>query len=273
MATLPADEDIKFPTLAELLEECFDWYEGEERIVLANDSLCEQVEFLSTNILPPPLPPTIAPTAPTPPLIGPLVASLLASVDRLFFISHRVPGSGVTEWSLVRIALRDSLREYPNCIQDGQFLVDFYTCHPKDKAFNAVNQPYWLEYHPFRELPNPMRLRTTHLLRPSDNSPDYAASQDLRPFRQWICLLNSDTSIHGPFDFAVVNNRKTRDRVSHDAWGVLHKFGHLFTNQAPSLDLPEYSVHLRCFHTSFTCKSLSDRVDAYIAHPISLLSV
>ena len=173
----------------------------------------------------------------------------------------------------MQIALRDSLREHPNCVLDGRFLIDFYTCHPKDKAFNAVNQRYWLEHHPFRELPNPTRLRTTHLLRPSVNSPDYAASQDLRPFRQWIRLLNSDTFIHGPFDFAVVNNRKTRDRVSQDAWNILHKFGHLFTNHAPSLDLPEYSVHLSCFHTSFTSKSLSDRVDAFIAHPVTLSSV
>ena len=137
----------------------------------------------------------------------------------------------------MRIALPDSLREHPNGVLDGQFLVGFYTCHPKDKAFNAVNQRYWLEYHPFREMPNPMRLRTTHLLRPSVNSPDYAASQDLRPFRQWIRLLNSDTFIHGPFDFAVVNNRKTRNHVSHEAWGVLHKFWHLFTNQAPRMGL------------------------------------
>ena len=96
MAALPAEEDIKFPTLAELLAECFDWDEGEERIVLANDSLCEQVEIFSTNVLPSPLPPTIAPTVPTLPLIGPLVARLLASDEKLFFISHGIPGSGVT---------------------------------------------------------------------------------------------------------------------------------------------------------------------------------
>ena len=81
-------------------------------------------------------------SSPSLPLIAPLVASLLSSIDRLFFISHRVPGSGVTEWSLVRVAMRDSLREHPNCTQDGRFLVDFYTCHPKDKLFNAVNQRY-----------------------------------------------------------------------------------------------------------------------------------
>ena len=97
MVALPPDDDIKFPTLAELLAECFDWDEEEERIVLANDSLCKQVEMFSTNVLPSPLPPTIAPSAPTLSLIGPLVASLLASVDKSFFISHRVPGSGVTE--------------------------------------------------------------------------------------------------------------------------------------------------------------------------------
>ena len=93
--------------------------------MLANDSLCKQVEIVSTNVLSSPLSPTISPLAPTLPLIGPLVASLLTSVDKLFFISHRVPGSGVTEWSLVQIALRNLLREHLNCIQDGCFLVDF----------------------------------------------------------------------------------------------------------------------------------------------------
>ena len=42
MATLPADKAVEFPTLAELLEECFDWNEGEESAVLADDSLCKQ---------------------------------------------------------------------------------------------------------------------------------------------------------------------------------------------------------------------------------------
>ena len=125
MSALPTDEDIKFPFLAELLAECFDWNEGEEQTVLANDSLCERVEMFSTNVLPSPLSPTVSPVPPTLPLIGPLVASLLSSVNKLFFISHLVPGSGVTEWSLVRVAMRDSLRKHPNCTQDGRFLVDF----------------------------------------------------------------------------------------------------------------------------------------------------
>ena len=139
--------------------------------MLTDDSLCEEVELFGARVFTSPCPPTITPSAPSVPLIGPLVASLFASDDKLFFISHRVPGSGVTEWSLVRIILRDSLKEHPNCLQDSRFLVVFYTCHPKDKLFNAINQRYWLEYHPFRELPNPMRQRTTHLLRPSEDSP------------------------------------------------------------------------------------------------------
>ena len=140
MSAIPSDDDIHFLTLAELLAECFEWHEGEESTVLADDSLCEEIELFHANVLTSPCPPTTTPSAPPVPLIGPLVASLLASDDKLFFISHRVPGSGVTEWSLVRIILRDSLKEHPNCLQDSRFLVDFFTCHPKEKLFNAVNQ-------------------------------------------------------------------------------------------------------------------------------------
>ena len=96
MPVLATDKDINFPSLAKILAECFDWHEGEEQAVLENDSLCERVEMFSINVLSSPLPPTISPVDPTLPLIGPLVASLLSSVDKLFFISHRVPGSGDT---------------------------------------------------------------------------------------------------------------------------------------------------------------------------------
>ena len=86
-----------------------------------------------------PLPLKIAHKAPYVLLIGPLTASLMARLNKLFFISHCVPGSGITKWSLVRVTLRDSLRKHPNALQDGRFLVDFYTYHPKDKLFNAIN--------------------------------------------------------------------------------------------------------------------------------------
>ena len=119
--------------------------------------------------------------------------------------------------------MRDYLRKHPNGTQDGRFLVNFYTFHPKDKLSNPINQCYWLDYHPICDVSDPLRQRTTHLLRPSANSPNYAVAQGLRPFQQWGRLTNLDTFIHGPFDFAVVNNRKSRNRISQENWTTLYK--------------------------------------------------
>ena len=126
----------------------------------------------------------------------------------MFFIAHRVPGTTASEWYLVRVDLDSTISANPNAMQDGRFLVEFYVGHPADKRYNAINQRFWLEYHPIIDMANPFRNRTTHLIRPSDQSQAYAAKERLRPFRQWARLNHSDTYISGPFDFAVINGRK-----------------------------------------------------------------
>jgi len=206
---------LHFPTLAELNAEMFDWHPGEAASVLADDSLCQQLDVFSSAMTtqPPPSPPLPLETPVVPSGVD-LMATLYPSVDRLFFISHTVPGSDVAEWSLVQVDLALSMREHPDCVHDGRFLVNFYTCHPDDKFYNARNQRYWLEYHPKLCEPDPHRQRSTHLIRPSSQSPSYATAEGLLPFRQWVRLTNSDTYITGPFDWATVNNRKSRDRIS-----------------------------------------------------------
>ena len=42
-------EDIKFPTLAELNAELFDWEDGEEETMLANEPLCADIEVFATT--------------------------------------------------------------------------------------------------------------------------------------------------------------------------------------------------------------------------------
>ena len=276
-----ADDQIKFPSLAELNAECFEWLEGEEETVFADHSLCADIEVFTTtqsqsaaaaDPIPPaldPPPPIQAPPAPYVPDIGPLTASILASTDRLFFISHRVPGSAMTEWALVRVDLQRSIQAHPSALQDGRFLVAFYTCHPADKRYNAINQRYWLEYHPTLEVANPYRSRCAHMIRPSSQSPSYALAEGLKPFSQWVRLTNADTFITGPFDFAIINGRKSRDRISEKQWTTLGKHNHLFTNETPPLDLPDYSVHCGQFHTSFHSVPINTRIAAYSASPSS----
>ena len=139
--------------------------------------------------------------------------------------------------------------------------------------FQRKKQRFWLEYHPALEVADPHRNRTTHLIRPSPQSESYAEAEGLRPFRQWVRLTNADTFISGPFEFAVINGRKSKDRVSEKHWKTLGKFSHLFANEIPSLELPDYSVHCGQFHFTFEDSGIGDRVTAYLANPLRLESV
>ena len=57
-------------------------------------------------------------------------------------------------------------------------------------------------------------------------------------------MLHEDTFIHGPFNFATVHNRKTRDRIKQADWQVLASHSHMFQNSVPSFDVPTYSIHV-----------------------------
>ena len=168
IAHTSANTSIHFPTLSELNEELFDWIPGEEDILAADDSLTIELDVFAAGItrLPPPTP-IVAPSTPIIPNIGNLTTQLLASDDKLFFISHKIPGSTITEWHLAQVDISTTMREHPTAFQDGKFLVNFFTVHPADKYYNASNQCFWLEYHPILEEPNPHRQRSTHLIRPT----------------------------------------------------------------------------------------------------------
>jgi len=60
-------------------------------------------------------------------------------------------------------------------------------------------------------------LANTHLLRPTDTSETYTTHHKLLPFRKYLILTHSDTFIHGPFDFALINNLRSRDRICQTA--------------------------------------------------------
>ena len=185
------------------------------------------------------------------------------------FISHCIPGSTTAEWALVRIDIQRSVRAHPAALQEGQFLVDIYTCHPADERYNAVNQRFWLKYHPTLEVANPYRNHCTHIIRPPAQLASYAVAEGLWPFSQWVQLTNADTFSVGSFYFAVTNGHKAKDRVFLVEWNILHQFKHLFNNEAPCLNLPDYSVHCGQFHTSFLSDSISSRFAAYLSAPSS----
>ena len=133
--------------------------------MFVDDSLCVYIEVFAAARTT--RPPTQAPIIPSVPEIGPLTASILSSDDKLFFISHRVPVSAMTEWTLACVYLQQSVQAHPAALQDGRFLVDFFTCHCSDRYYNAINKYYCIKYHPVLSIANPHRKHITHLICPS----------------------------------------------------------------------------------------------------------
>jgi hypothetical protein len=198
---------------------------------------------------PPPLPPTPAPQSSSPPTITNLAPRIITSTDKLFFIAYAL-GEATHDWHLVRVVFNDSISLYPSALQDGWFLVEFYVLHPADVRFNATNQQYWLQYCTRNGISN--SHLDAHLITPSDTSEERAARHHLLPIRCWVNLTYADTFIHGPFDFATVNGRKTRDCVGQEAWDMLTAKTLLFSNSIPRFDLPSYSIHVgRGVHTTY----------------------
>ena len=79
-------------------------------MLLADDFIYVEIELFAAA--PTPCPPTQAPIAPSVPDIGPLTAIILISDDKLFLISHHVPGSAITEWALTRVDLKRSVQAH-----------------------------------------------------------------------------------------------------------------------------------------------------------------
>jgi hypothetical protein len=206
-----------------------------------------------------------------------IVADLVRSEDKLFFIAYSQEKSQERkEWKLVHVDFRRSLRQYPNCLQDGRFLIEFFIEHHRDKHLDICDRRYWLEYH----QTNSQKFLSTdyHILQPSQYSEDTAKSMGLVPYREWIQIDDSSVTLHGPFNFATLNNRKTRDRISKMDWIVLQDRETLYHNPAPkltqrimSVDIsqPTYEkikgnqeVQSRCetfmFNLEFTDTTLSD---------------
>ncbi len=221
---------------------------------LAGDSI-STLPVLTTG--PPPAAPTH--TTPTVPVIHLLTAAIIKSMGQLFFVSHSIGANNAREWHLARLTFSDSVSLYPLCMLDGQFLFKFYICHPADWHYNVVDQHYWLQFHGCKDIAHPSLSTDTHLVRPSDMSDDYTKRHNLLPYQKWLNITHLDTYIHGLFEFATVNGRKTRDRISQDEWDILRKHSSMFLNPLPTFDVPTYSIHVnRGAHVSYHNKALND---------------
>ncbi len=112
----------------------------------------------------------------------------------------------------------------------------------------------------------PKGSRIISLIHPSDSSEDYATRHKLLPFCKWVNLTHHDTFIHGPFDFATVNGRKTWECISQSDWDVLKTHCNMFHNPLPRFDVPSYSIHVdRWAHVTFHCDAITHQLKKNLA--------
>ena len=155
------------------------------------------------------------------------------------------------------------MASYSLCLIDGRYLVDFYISHPSDYRYNAINQHFWLQYHSWDDILAISTSANTHLLCPTDSSETYADRHKLLPLCKYINLTHTDTFIHGPFEFTIINKRKSRDRVSQLEWDILKSHCTLHHNPLPRFDVPTYSVHVDAgAYTSFYCAVLASALSS-----------
>ena len=236
-------DDFHFPSITELNDELFPfpWEKGEQLRIQEEFKDEDTLPFFYTG--PPPSPSTYKPPA-IPPL-STLVQNIIKSEHKLFFVAQEIGMQGKSEWRLGRVNFKLSCEKRPSCLQDGTFLVEFYMLHCDDVRFNGVNQRYWLQYlTESATVVQTFGIETdVHFIKPTPLSEMQAAQRGLVPFRQWINLTHESKYIHGPFEWAKVRGRQTRDRVSLEDWTVLGEHTRMFSNKLPKLDIPTFSVH------------------------------
>ncbi len=259
--------NFHWPNLLELNNESFPFpwsSEEEQHHYLAGNTLTTLPAMYTR---PPPHAPMYS--TPTIPPLSILTWSIIQSSDKLVFISNRIGPNEACEWHLVWVVLQESMSSCPSCLQDGFFLVEFHICHPADSHYNAINQRFWPQYHTISNLQSPLFLTDTHLVCPSESLDDYATRHKLLPFCKWLNLTHYKTFIHGPFNFATINGRKTWDCISQPDWDILKAHCDMFHNPLLHFDVPSYSIHVdHGVHVSFHDAAMACQLLLSTSHAI-----
>ncbi len=173
---LTTDNSLCFtwPTLTELNEEILSDFGPDKDEEMDMGDLVIYVSGL--YIGPPPSAPLCS--IPAAPLATTLAQHIINSANKMFFISWKI-GSTVCEWRLVRVVFGANTFSYPSCLEDGKYIVDFYTSHPSNSRLNAINQRLWLCYHSQEDSMGPCLSCDTHLIKPSNTSEAYALHHKL----------------------------------------------------------------------------------------------
>ena len=189
------------------------------------------------------------------------IKQIIESEDRLFFISQKLPNQQRREWRLVQINLKESLRQHHTCLQDGKFLFQYYILHQEDHRQNPMNQRYWIQYH--KKETHKTMSKSYKIVQPTDFSHQQQLKESYIPFTQWYNIMDSNSIIHGPFNFRVRNSRKTRDQVDKEDWIALASGSDKYDNDSPKLDKNKEIFITFNEKSEYTCKrqEISAQVD------------
>ncbi len=130
-----------------------------------------------------------------------------------------------------------------------------------------LTSDFWIQYHSHDDIVGPTSTANTHLLCPSESLETFANHHKLLPYCKYINLNHSDTFIHGPFNFVIINQRKSRDRITQTEWDILRSHSDMFHSPIPRFDVPTYSVHVnRSAHTTFHCSAIVNSLISSAKH-------
>ena len=197
-----------------------------------------------------------------------LLSKIITSEDRLFFINRE--NKGRTEWTLVQVDLQTSLEQNPSLAIDCKYFVHYYIQHPDDETYNHINKRYWKEYH--QRLGTYQLHEQFHLVKPDRNEHTFCKAKNLVPYAEWIYLNNTKTIICGPFEFATIDERKTKDRISEKQINAIIKAKDKYDNDPPVLCSRAMSIHLdTSYYSTHSNKNVDNRIQntnaqSYLLH-------
>ena len=161
--------------------------------------------------------------------------------DKLFFIRF-IPAETIRpKWYLVQIDLELTAKD-PTCNPDeGIFNCAFLAKHPNDLKKSDERARWWPDWYKYSlcEDTGEIIYGQRTLIRPS-------TIPDSRQYVLWstaVNLNNHETFIHGPFNFAELNQtNRTRNTVHRSDWTVLFEYCKKHSIMPPTLGANSQNV-------------------------------
>ena len=164
-----------------------------------------------------------------------LIPKLISSQDKLFFISHAYRNHRRREWKLVQLDLKATMELNPMALTDGKFLVKYLIAHPHDSNYKISQQRFWPHYHEKGRAMDDFST-SVKFIRPAPESDVVVAKHNLTQVRFWVKLNDPTVYIHGPFEFAIINGRKSVDKIDTKDWKILKSNSDKYHDDGPSIE-------------------------------------